>query len=172
MCVCVCVLGNLVHGVRVTYALRMKNKKMPLSDDAQDADADAYIYTVVHMPMTTALTSSSSSGCEVVKLDLHDDGDAISRVRIRYGALVDSITLTTRRGREVRAGGAGGDHDAVCTARPVHRQDDDARVMLMCVYVYREQEIRVDEHDEGRRFFGFFGGQCFCRHNELDDNDE
>lgn len=135
-CVCVFVVGNLVHGVRVTYALRMKNKKKSLSDDAQDADAAAYIYTVMHMPMTTALTSSSSSGCEVVKLDLHDDGDAISRVRIRYGALVDSITLTTRRGREVRAGGAGGDHDAVCTARPVHRQDDDAKGdadVCMCI---------------------------------------
>lgn len=39
------------------------------------------------------------------------DGDAVSSVTVRYGALVDQLKFKTRKGKEMVAGGTGGGNE-------------------------------------------------------------
>lgn len=59
--------------------------------------------------------TSHNDNPKVFELNLARD-ELVTSVSIRYGALVDSLTLTTSHGQKLRVGGSGGEHTSTVSA--------------------------------------------------------
>ena len=120
-CLCHCALDEIVESIRCQYIL----DDASTTDDACDGNIRHHSRLTTWSPQIgSSLPEEPSCPTTLAELDF------ITAVSIKYGDLVDSITIHYQSGRLLKAGGQGG---STCA--------------------------RVDVNiDVGERVIGFFGG--------------